>query len=119
MLAPVDCKRVATAAQIVGRESELEHLEAALDALADGEPGLHGASRASPASARRACWRSCARGREERGHVVLSGAAAEFEREMPFSVWVDALDAYVASQDSRARGWDEELAASSARCCPR
>ena len=36
---------------------------------------------------------------ERRGHLVLAGSAAEFEREMPFSVWVDALDAYVASQD--------------------
>ena len=36
---------------------------------------------------------------EQRGHVVLDGAAAEFERELPFSVWVDALDAYVVSQD--------------------
>ena len=29
--------------------------------------------------------------------VVLSGSATEFERDLPFSVWVDALDAYVAS----------------------
>ncbi len=36
---------------------------------------------------------------EERGHLVLAGSAAEFERDLPFAVWVDALDAYVASQD--------------------
>jgi predicted ATPase len=29
---------------------------------------------------------------------VLAGVAAEFERDLPFSVWADALDAYVASQ---------------------
>jgi predicted ATPase len=31
-----------------------------------------------------------------RGHLVLSGAASEFERDLPFSVFVDALDEYVA-----------------------
>ena len=34
---------------------------------------------------------------EERGFLVLAGSATEFERDLPFSVWVDALDAYVAS----------------------
>jgi hypothetical protein len=38
--------------------------------------------------------------------VVLAGSAAEFERDLPFGVWVDALDACVASQDLDAR---EEL----------
>src|SRR5262249_42619001 len=32
-----------------------------------------------------------------RGHLVLSGAASEFENDLPFSVFVDALDEYVAS----------------------
>src|SRR5262249_43630660 len=31
-----------------------------------------------------------------RGHLVLSGAASEFENDLPFSVFVDALDEYVA-----------------------
>ena len=34
---------------------------------------------------------------------MLAGSAAEFERDLPFGVWVDALDAYVASQDLVAR----------------
>ncbi len=90
-------------ARLVGRDSELEHLEAALDAVDDGgpayvtvegEPGI-GKTRLLDELRARA---------QARGHVVLSGAAAEFEREMPFSVWVDALDEYVASQDfARAR----------------
>ena len=29
---------------------------------------------------------------------MLAGSAAEFERSVPFSVWADALDAYVAAQ---------------------
>ena len=83
--------------QVVGRDTELGHLQATLDALdggsaacltVEGEPGI-GKTRLLDELRRRA---------EERGHVVLSGAAAEFEREMPFSVWVDALDAYVVAQ---------------------
>src|SRR5215211_7837260 len=35
---------------------------------------------------------------EEHGCLVLDGVAAEFERDLPFSVWTDALDTYVASQ---------------------
>src|SRR4051812_49417736 len=36
---------------------------------------------------------------EARGHLVLSGACSELERDVSFGVWVDALDAYVASLD--------------------
>ena len=36
---------------------------------------------------------------EARGHLVLSGASSELERDVSFGVWVDALDAYVASLD--------------------
>lgn len=36
---------------------------------------------------------------DERRMLVLSGTAAEFERDVPFAVWTDALDAYVASQN--------------------
>ena len=57
---------------------------------------------------------------EGRGHLVLGGSAAEFERDMPFSVWVDALDAYVASQDlSRQPWWPRSSPRSSGRCCRR
>ena len=34
---------------------------------------------------------------EQRGHLVLSGSASELERNLPFSVFVDALDEYVES----------------------
>jgi predicted ATPase len=62
----------------------------------EGEPGI-GKTRLLSELRRQA---------EERGYVVLAGSAAEFERDLPFGVWVDALDAYVASQDLDAR---EEL----------
>jgi DNA-binding CsgD family transcriptional regulator len=81
---------------IVGRERELARLERALDALAaglgaalaiEGEPGI-GKTRLLAELAARA---------EERGFLVLSGVAAEFDQEVPFAVVVEAFDAYLAS----------------------
>jgi predicted ATPase len=86
----------------VGRQPELERLGDALDELdrgttaclaVEGEPGI-GKTRLLAALRGRA---------EDRRHLVLAGSAAEFERDLPFGVWVDALDAYVASQDLDAR----------------
>ncbi len=57
--------------------------------VVEGEPGI-GKSMLLTELGRRA---------ERRGHLVLAGSAAEFERDLPFGIWVDALDAYVASQD--------------------
>ena len=92
----------------VGRESELELLDAALDALAEsglvcvaleGEPGI-GKTRLLGELRDRA---------EARGCLVLAGSATEFERDLPFSVWVDALDEYVAAQELGLQdGWDGE-----------
>ena len=87
-----------SAGRIVGREAELARLDAGLDALdagtggcvvIEGEPGI-GKTRLLEELRARA---------DGRGHVALSGAAAEFERDVPFSVWTDALDAYVAAQE--------------------
>ena len=56
-----------------------------------GEPGI-GKTRLLAELARRA---------EERGHLVLSGRAAELERDLPFWVFVDALDEYLQGLDPR------------------
>jgi DNA-binding CsgD family transcriptional regulator len=60
------------------------------------------------------------RGRsDERGFLTLAGSATEFERDMPFSLWVDALDAYVSSQElDRDELWDSELAGELAEIIP-
>ena len=88
--------------QPVGRRPELERLGEVLDDLrqasaaclaVEGEPGI-GKTRLLPELRRQA---------EERGYLVLAGSAAEFERDLPFGVWVDALDADVASQDLDTR----------------
>jgi DNA-binding CsgD family transcriptional regulator len=102
----------------VGRDAELEQLDALLDALAEegsmcvaveGEPGI-GKTRLLVELRRRT---------EDRGWLVLSGSATEFERDVPFSVWVDALDAYVASQElSLHRAWDAEAVGELAEIVP-
>jgi predicted ATPase/DNA-binding CsgD family transcriptional regulator len=96
-------------AATVGREAELEQLDAALDALAtttsacvvvEGEPGI----------GKTHLLASLRRNAEGRGFLVLAGSATEFERDLPFSVWVDALDAYVASQEfDLDKTWGVEL----------
>ena len=77
--------------------------------MVDGEPGI-GKTRLL------AQLRTFA---DEREHLVLAGTAAEFEREMPFSVWADGLDAYVASRDlTTSPRWDAELAVELAGILP-
>jgi DNA-binding CsgD family transcriptional regulator/tetratricopeptide (TPR) repeat protein len=84
---------------LLGRATELRALEAALDwvgsrtggfVLIRGEPGI-GKSRVLEELAQRAT---------QREHLVLPGRAAEFERELPFAAWIDALDAYLGTLDS-------------------
>ena len=97
------------AGTMVGRQTELAQLEQTLDELdrgsasclaVEGEPGI-GKTRLL------AELRALA---DARGHLVLSGTAAEFERDLPFSVFVDALDAYVASQElSELEDWNADL----------
>jgi DNA-binding CsgD family transcriptional regulator len=94
---------VAAGTTVLGRAAELRAVDSALDwlnsksggfLLVGGEPGI-GKSRLLEELGDRAAARD---------HVVLSGRAAEFEREMPFAVWVDAMDGYVGRFDgSRLR----------------
>ena len=83
----------------VGRGEELDLLERVLDGLERGPPAAIelvgelgiGKTRLLSELASRA---------ERRGHLVLAGSASELERELPFSVFVNALDEYVESLDS-------------------
>jgi DNA-binding CsgD family transcriptional regulator len=88
---------------LVGRAEELESLARALAELDRGrstaillvgEPGI-GKTRLLTEFGARA---------DAEGHLVLSGSASELERDLPFSLFVDALDEYV-------RGLDPELVA--------
>src|SRR5215210_2961861 len=82
------------AEHLVGRAEELGALDHALAELARsrsvalelvGEPGI-GKSRLLAELAARA---------EARGYLVLAGSASELERDLPFWVFVDALDEYL------------------------
>jgi DNA-binding CsgD family transcriptional regulator/tetratricopeptide (TPR) repeat protein len=101
---------------LVGREHELDLLDAALAALDDerrpgcvaieGEPGI-GKSRLLAELRERA---------EGRGHIVLHGQAAEFERDRPFGVLIETVDPYLSAQLENGLGaapeqLREELAA--------
>lgn len=86
--------------QLVGRAEELVSLEEVLAALESGgpaavdivgEPGI-GKTRLLTELAGRA---------DARGHLVLSGSASELELDLPFGLFVDALDEYVQGLDPR------------------
>ncbi len=91
---------MALAEHLVGRADELgsfDHLLAQLDGGRSaalelvGEPGI-GKTRLLGELAARA---------DARGHTVLSGCATELERDLPFWVFVDALDEYIQGLDPR------------------
>src|SRR5690242_19708466 len=84
--------------RLVGRTAELASLERSLEALGGGgsdavvlvgEPGI-GKTRLLAELAALA---------EQRGYLLLSGSGSELERDLPFSVFVDALDEYVEGLD--------------------
>src|ERR1044072_5062533 len=84
---------------LVGRTEELGSIELVLTELDQGraravevvgEAGI-GKTRLLSELAARA---------EHRGDLVLAGSASELERNLPFSVFVDALDEYVESLDA-------------------
>src|SRR5215472_15850037 len=54
-----------------------------------------------------------------RGYLVLSGAASEFENDLPFSVFADALDEYVAGlEPGRLAGLGDAVQAELAHVFP-
>jgi len=87
---------------LLGRESEIALVEEVLEAAMAGDPGFVvvggeagiGKTRLLQELTELAVVRNC---------LTLEGRAAEFERELPFGLFVDALDAYLGSLDARAR----------------
>src|SRR5919112_2199749 len=88
------------AEQLVGRAEEIGTIDRALDRLDGGEsaalvflgePGI-GKTRMLAELESRA---------ESNGRIVLAGSASELESDLPFWIFVDALDEYLAGLDPR------------------
>jgi ATP/maltotriose-dependent transcriptional regulator MalT len=80
---------------LVGRAGEVGSLEPILDELDRGRPSAIEVT-GEPGIGKTRLLREFAARAGARGHLVLSGAASEFEHDLPFSVFVDALDEYLA-----------------------
>src|SRR5437773_3659164 len=105
-------------ALFVGRSAEIDSLERVLDELDQGaspaielagEPGI-GKTRLLAELAARA---------DDRGRLVLAGSASELERDLPFAVFVDALDEYLRGLDpTRLEDLGEDVSTELAQVFP-
>jgi len=110
---------MSVASSFVGRSTELDRLAEALEALERGEP--RAVQVVGPAGiGKTRLLAELAAHAEDRGHIVLSGAGAELEQDLPFWVFVDALDEYVEGiEPRRLERLDEGSGRLSGRSCPR
>src|SRR5918994_6520758 len=109
---------MAVAERLVGRAAELGSFEHVLDELERGrgaavelvgEPGI-GKTRLLTELAVLA---------DARGHLVLGGSASELESDLPFAVFVDALDEYVQGlEPGRLSSLDDDVRSELARVLP-
>ena len=86
------------AAQLVGRPAERGTFEETLAGIESGDPGavlLVG----EPGIGKTRLLAELAELADARGYLVLSGSASELERDLPFWVFVDALDEYAEGLD--------------------
>ena len=85
---------------LVGRHEELRSIQAALDAVSGGQRQcLHVAG--EPGIGKSRLLRELGDLADGRAHLVLSGRGTEFEQELPFGVFVDALDDYLGTLNPR------------------
>ena len=89
----------APAEQLVGRADELGTLDHVLNELDRGFSGSAIELVGEPGIGKTRLLKELARLAETRGYLVLAGSASELERDLPFSVYVDALDEYIHGLD--------------------
>ena len=107
-----------SARRLVGRAVELGWFDGILDELDGGQPGAIEVAGEPGIGKTRLLGELAARA-EARGHLVLGGSASEFERDLPFSVFVDALDQYLAGlEPGRLGGLDRQAQAEVAHVFP-
>jgi len=84
---------------LVGRARELGVIEGALTRLAGGEPWIVAVA-GEPGIGKSRLLLELAHRAGTRDYLVLGGRAAEFEREMPFGLIVEALNDYLGSLEA-------------------
>jgi ATP/maltotriose-dependent transcriptional regulator MalT len=89
--------------KLVGRLPELAALERLLDGLDRSEPGAI-ALVGEPGIGKTRLVTELGARADARGKLVLHGSASELERDLPLSVFVDALDQYVAGLEPASLG---------------
>src|SRR5215469_9310230 len=103
---------------LVGRAGELGSLERILGGLDRGGPGAIAVA-GEPGIGKTRLLKELAARAGARGYLVLSGAASEFENDLPFSVFVDALDEYIAGlEPDRLAALDDAVRAELAHIFP-
>ena len=100
------------AAPLVGRQDALDAFGEALDASGGGSCCFLGLA-GDPGAGKTRLLSELAADAAQRGLVILSGRAAEFEQEMPFGVVADALDDHV---EAARPGWPSGWARTRALC---
>ena len=80
--------------QFVGRAEQLDTFERVLGEVDQGSPSAI-ALIGEPGIGKTRFLAEFARSADQSGRLVLSGSASELERDLPFSVFVDALDEYL------------------------
>src|SRR4051794_8787687 len=88
------------ATHFVGRRPQLSLLDAALDEL-DGRRAKALEIVGAAGIGKTRLLAELAARADGRGHIVLRGAGADLERDLPFWVFVDALDDYLAGVEPR------------------
>jgi DNA-binding NarL/FixJ family response regulator/tetratricopeptide (TPR) repeat protein len=85
--------------QFVGRAEQLDTFERVLGEVDQGSPfaiALIG----EPGIGKTRFLAECAHSADQNGRLVLAGSASELEQDLPFSVFVDALDEYLRGLSS-------------------
>jgi DNA-binding NarL/FixJ family response regulator/tetratricopeptide (TPR) repeat protein len=95
--------------QFVGRAEELGSFDEVLSQVDQGNPSAI-ALIGEPGIGKTRFLAEFARSADQAGRLVLSGSASELERDLPFSVFVDALDEYLRGLDpNRLAVLDEDV----------
>jgi DNA-binding NarL/FixJ family response regulator/tetratricopeptide (TPR) repeat protein len=85
---------------LVGRGAELALIAELLDALPARSSGPILELSGEPGIGKSSLLRALIDGAHDRGYLVLAGRAAEFQAELPFGMFLDAMDDWLTGLDS-------------------